>query len=704
MSGAWKFSEKEGIGNLLFDNPGSDVNVLTSEHMRSLDSTLDELSRRKDLKALTLTSAKSRIFVAGADIREIESIHTPEDAVLKADLGKEVFQKLEDLPFPTVCVINGACLGGGLELALACTWRIASFAPAVKIGLPEVNLGILPGFGGSIRLPRLVGLLRGLPLILTGKMCSAEEALKNGMVDALFPEPTLWEDAFAFTKRVSQGTVRRPARKKDAMTFFLEDTPVGRAVVFSRAKKDVLEKTKGHYPAPLWILKLLSKTYGRRGPGVWKKESEYFAKLGATDISKNLIATFFLTEKFKKIRWTKTSVASDGVKKCGIVGAGVMGGAIAQLVSLRDIPVRIKDLNEKALAGALKEAMSLYQKAAARRKLKRHEVENKMDLISAGLTNEGLANCDLIIEAVVEDLGIKQKVFAELSNLTGPGTILASNTSSLPVTRMAEACRHPERVVGLHFFNPVSRMPLVEVIRAERSSDEALERAVLFSRRLGKTAILVADRPGFLVNRLLLPYMNEAAFLLREGWMAPDIDALVESFGMPMGPVELVDQVGIDVGYKVAHVLEEAFGERMKVAPILNEAKEKGFLGKKSKKGFYLYEGKKRSVNTALSGGMGSLRVTAEDALKRMLYVMINEAARCLEEKVVDGAPTVDIGMLLGTGFPPFRGGLLRYADSVGAASIVKDLERFNKQTGAVRFEPCAHLRNLALTSGRFHA
>jgi 3-hydroxyacyl-CoA dehydrogenase / enoyl-CoA hydratase / 3-hydroxybutyryl-CoA epimerase len=365
--------------------------------------------------------------------------------------------------------------------------------------------------------------------------------------------------------------------------------------------------------------------------------------------------------------------------------------------------VRIKDLNEKALAGALKEAMSIYQKAAARRKLRRHEVENKMDLISAGMNNDGLSNCDILIEAVVEDLGIKQKVFAELSNLTGPGTILASNTSSLPVTKMAEVCRNPERVVGMHFFNPVSRMPLVEVIRAAQSSEEAIERTVIFSRRLGKTAIVVADRPGFLVNRLLLPYMNEAAFLLREGWAAQDIDSLAEAFGMPMGPVELVDQVGIDVGYKVAHVLEDAFGERMKAAPILGEAKEKGLLGKKSKKGFYLYEGRKRTPNPALSGGMGSSRVSGDDALKRMLYIMINEAARCLEEQVVDSASTVDIGMLLGTGFPPFRGGLLRYADSAGAFGVVKDLERFQKETGALRFEPCRFLRNLASSSGRFH-
>ncbi len=703
MNEAWSISVSEGIGNLIFDQPASEVNVLTGDNMKALDTQLDALALRQDLKALLISSPKNRIFIAGADIREIESIHAREDAISKADMGKAVFKKLEDLPFPTICVINGACLGGGYELALSCRWRVASFSPAVKIGLPEVNLGILPGFGGSIRLPRLLGLLKALPLILTGRICSAEEALKNGMVDALFPDPTLAQEAFIFAKKVADGSLKRERPKKSWMTRLLEDTLPGRSVVFGRAKKDVLEKTKGHYPAPRWILKLLSKTYGRRGKGVWRAESEHFAELGVTDISKNLIRVFFLTEKFKKMRLTRAAVASDRVHKCGIVGAGVMGGGIAQLVSFRDIPVRMKDLNEQAISGALKEAMGIYQKAVARRKLKRHELENKMGLISAGLTNDGLANCDIILEAVVEDLAIKQKVFAELSNLTGAGTILASNTSSLPVTRMAEACRYPERVVGLHFFNPVSRMPLVEVIRGAQSSDEAIERTVLFARRLGKTAILVEDRPGFLVNRLLLPYMNEAAFLLREGFSPETIDALCENFGMPMGPIELVDQVGIDVGYKVAHVLEEAFGERMKVAPILVEAKEKGLLGKKSKKGFYLYEGRKRTVNPALALDRGSARVSTEDALKRMLWVMVNEAARCLEEKVVDSAATVDVGMILGTGFPPFRGGLLRYADSEGAAAIVKDLERFQKDSQAARFEPSAFLRNLASSNGRFH-
>ena len=702
MSGAWKLSVENGIGNLVFDHPDAEVNILTPEHLKNLSLTLDEVSAQADLKALLITSAKKRIFIAGADIKEIEGISTKEDAFFKAEEGKKVFQKLEDLKVPTFCVINGACLGGGYELALACKYRTASFSYNVKIGLPESNLGILPGFGGSIRLPRLIGLMKALPAIITGRMMSAEEALKAGLVDKLFPELTLLKDSIAFAEAMVRKGCPRPARKKNFMTWFLEDTPMGRSVVFNQARKDVISKTKGVYPAPFEIILLLQKTYGKKGKKVYRLESEHFSKLGTSGISKNLIKVFFLSEKYKKFRWTKLEIKSDGIEKCGVVGAGVMGGGIAQLVSQKEIPVRVKDLNEKALAGALKEAMSIFQSALRRRRIKKHEVERKMNLISVGLDNAGLKNCGMIIEAVVEDLGIKQRVFKELDGLTDKNVILASNTSSLPVTKMAEVCTHPERVIGLHFFNPVNRMPLVEVIRAAQSSEETIERTVQFARRLGKTVILTEDRPGFLVNRLLLPYLNEAAYLLQEGMSSMNIDAIAENFGMPMGPIELVDQVGIDVGYKVAHILQEAFGDRMKVAKVLEDVKAKGLLGKKSKKGFYVYDNGKKTPNPELKTALKT-KVSNEDALKRMIYIMINEAARCLEEKVIDSPGTVDIGMIMGTGFPPFRGGLLRYADSVGIGAIVKDLERFQKEVDPQRFAPCVYLCDLAKKGEKFY-
>lgn len=688
---AWSFSVKEGIGLLLLDDPNSDVNILTSGNLASLDSLLEAIASRKDLEALVVSSAKSRIFVAGADIKEIEAISSEEEAFQKAERGKAIFKKLENLKVPTVCAINGACLGGGAELALSCRYRVASFSPYVKIGLPEVKLGILPGFGGSIRLPRLLGLLKSLPLLVTGRLVSAAEALRLGLVDKLFPEKTLLEDAAIFARRPKRVSLRRTAA-----AWFFEWTLLGRAIVFSKAEKEALQKTEGHYPAPLLILKLLRRTWGKTTDVVFSWESRHFSRLAVTGVSKNLIKAFFLSEKYKKKRWTNSTVSADGVNICGVIGAGVMGGGIAQLVSSRDVPVRVKDINEKALSSALKEAMSVYREALKKRRLKRHEIENKMGLISVGLTTAGLRSSDLVIEAVVEDLGVKQKVFRELSELTGPRTILASNTSSLPVTKMAEGCRHPERIIGLHFFNPVGKMPLVEVVRGAQTSADTIERAVLFARRLGKTALVVEDRPGFLVNRLLLPYLNEAATLLKEGLPPERVDQIAKRFGMPIGPIELIDQVGIDVGAKVAHILEEQFGDRMKVSAVLEEARQKGLFGKKSGKGFYCYDGERKTVNPEIHFSSSRPGVSEEDALKRMTYVMINEAARCLEEKVVESASSVDIGMMMGAGFPPFRGGLLRWADSVGSAAVLKDLERFQKNVDAQRFEPSPVLRRLA--------
>ncbi len=706
MTTAWTLREQDGLGILVFDQPDTEVNILTSRHLAEFDTLLTEIRSKNNLKALLITSAKNRIFIAGADIHEIKRITTEKDAVEKAQQGKAVFQKLEDLLIPTMAVINGACLGGGYELALACKYRAASFSDRVKIGLPEVNLGILPGFGGSIRLPRLVGLLQGLPLILAGRVVSSKDALKYGMVDRLFPEVSLLENSIRWMQDMIQQKTSKPRehKSKGFMGWFFEGTGIGRKLVFKRARKDVIAKSKGFYPAPLEIIRLVEKTYGKVSREAYALESEHFSRLGTTAVSKNLITLFFMSEKYKKLAWTSLKGIKTKIQKCGVIGAGIMGGGIAQLVSDKNIPVRVKDINDKALGGALREARHIYEGALKRRKITKSGLEYKMGLISAGLTTEGLRSCGILIEAVVEDLNVKRKVFQELGDLARPEIILASNTSSLSVTKMAEVTKHPERVIGLHFFNPVHRMPLVEIIRAAQSSEETIERTVQFARTLGKTVIVVKDAPGFLVNRLLLPYMNEAAYLLEEGLSAEQIDHLVEKFGMPMGPIELVDQVGIDVGYKVAHILQDAFGDRMKVAPILEEVKKKGLLGKKSGQGFYLHEGKTKTINPDVKAGSHASGVSTEDALKRMIYMMINEAARCLEEKVVDGPETVDIGMVMGTGFPPFRAGLLHYADSVGVNNIVKDLERFQNTVSRERFQPSAYLLDLARQNKGFYS
>lgn len=700
----WKEIREGSTLILEMDMPDSPVNILTSEYIQELGQLLDGYAKDSTITGMIFTSAKDRIFIAGANINEINGIKTKEDAFAKAEQGKAVLKKLENLKFPTVAAINGACLGGGLELALGCTARVASRSSAVKIGLPEVQLGILPGFGGSVRLPRLIGLTQAMPLILAGKIMSAEDAFKKGIVDKLSPEGNLRESALALL--AESGKKKRSPKKKKLMQWFLEDTFPGRSLVFSKARKEIQSKTKGFYPAPFEVIDLLEKIYpchSQEGT----LESQHFANLATTEVSKSLIALFFMSEKFKKKIWVEGEKISPElkIKKCGVVGAGVMGGGIAQLMSSRGFRVRIKDLNEQALAGALNEASRIYGGALKRRKMKQHEVDVKMGAIMPTLSNDGMKNCEIIVEAVVEDLNIKKKVFQELAELTSGETILASNTSSLPVTEMARDVKHPERVIGFHFFNPVERMPLVEIIRAEQTSNLTLARSVDFARKLGKTVIVTADRPGFLVNRLLLPYLNEAAYLLEQGMTIDAVDKAALDFGMPMGPIELVDQVGIDVGYKVAHILEESFGERMKVCPLLEKVKTSGLLGKKGGKGFYTYQGKEKAVNpTVVAMISGSQAVSAVQAQKRMIYVMINEAARCLEENVIDGPETVDIGMIFGTGFPPFRAGLLRYADSVGCSAIVEDLKRFAEQTKSSRFEPAPYLLSLAQGQKGFYS
>ncbi|NQV03864.1 MAG: enoyl-CoA hydratase/isomerase family protein, partial [Candidatus Omnitrophica bacterium] len=666
------------IAILEFDQPDSKVNVLNRDSMQGLSRVIDELAgkAKSEVAGLIITSKKPDIFIAGADIKEIEKIDSAEKAREVADLGKKIFNRFQNLDLLSVAVINGACLGGGLELALSCKYRVASFSDSLKIGLPEVNLGIIPGWAGTQRLPMLVGLTRGLTMILSGKMISGKNALKYGLVDRLFPDPTLIDDSINFVHELLEKKASVKKKKKGVSQRFLEDTPFGRAIIFSQAKKNVLKRTKGFYPAPLKALEVIKHTYGRDIKKGSIIESEAFGELAITDVSKSLIKVFYLNEEFKKLPWVEPDIKPAAVNKCGIVGAGVMGGGIAQLLSYRDIPTRIKDINCDALESALKTASSLFKYTLKKRKLKKPQVDYKLGLISPTLTYRGFENADIIIETVVENLNIKQKVFSQLSQIASSSAILVSNTSSLPIIKMADVTRAPEMAAGLHFFNPVHRMPLVEVIKSSKTSDQTLATVIAFARRIGKLVIVVKDVPGFLINRILLSYLNEAGYLVEEGMEIGRIDTIVRRFGMPMGPIELIDEVGIDVGYKVVKILEDAYGARMKICPVLERVKEKGLLGKKARRGFYIYKGKKKLPNTEiynLIGSSGRRSISDEVALKRMIYIMVNEAARCLSDRVVDRPHTIDIGMIMGTGFPPFRAGLLRYADSVGIDNIVKD-------------------------------
>ena len=696
MSSILKLRIDKEFAIIEFDQPDSKVNVLSAQVMKDLEEVIAQLEGRGDLKGLCIVSEKPDIFIAGADIKEIENITLKAEAEVKAKEGQKILNTLEKLSIPSIALINGACLGGGLELALACDYRLSCFGDKIKLGLPEVKLGIIPGFGGTKRLPRLVGLLKGVQLITSGEAVSVNEALKIGLVDGLRNQNRLLEEGIEFLKKNPRKRTRYKSKAKGIVNKFLEQSFLGRAILQSQAKKFILKTTKGRYPAPLKALEVMSANYTASLDKALACEAEAFGELAIGSISKNLISVFYLVEKYKKAKWVEAE--PHKIAKCAVLGAGVMGGGIAQAFSAYGVIVRMKDLNFQALGRGLKQARETYDYAVKKRKLKKNQADAGMGLISTTTDYSGFSTADVVIEAVLEDMQVKKKVFAELGEVVKPQAVLASNTSCLSITEMSEGVKNKERVVGMHFFNPVHRMPLVEVIRTPYTSDEAVATIVGLSKKLGKTPIVVKDSCGFLVNRILLPYLNEAGFIVDEGVRFERVDRIMLEFGMPMGPFTLMDEIGLDVGYKVAALLEANFGERMKVAGILKKAYEQKWFGKKVGKGFYLHKAKEKEPNNevyTLALQKQNASLSDEDILKRMLYRMVNEAAMCLEEKVCNESSDVDIGMIMGIGFPPFRGGLIRYGDSIGWDKVIVDLEKFSNKFSPERFKPSVYLIGL---------
>lgn len=705
------YREEKNIGYIEFDLEGSKVNLLTSAVLKELDSILETVRTKTGLDAVVLISKKKDVFIAGADIKEIEQITDPRDGEAKSKAGQDILNKLEDLKIPAIAVIDGVALGGGCELVLACPYRLATFNEKVKIGLPEVNLGILPGFGGTYRLPRLIGLAEGLKMILSAKPVDSRKALRLGLVDRLVPQNGIEGHILKFISDIYQKKIKAnkyARRKLKGINAVLEESLLVQNMVFAQSRKSVLQATKGFYPAPLKAIETVRKNFyeEHRAKGM-DIEAKAFGELAVTDISKNLVKVFYLSEKYRRLKPEGAEeITPAPIHKCGVLGAGVMGGGIAQLLSYKGITVRLKDINYEALALGLRSASKIVQDGVRKRRIPKNEAANMMARITPTLDYSGFANADMVIEAVVENLDIKKKVFSELSKATNPTAILATNTSALSVAAMAEGVSDPSRVVGVHFFNPVHRMPLIEVIKTPATSNQTLATALEFTRRLGKTPIVVKDSCGFLVNRILLGYINEAGRLLEEGGRIEMIDKIMTDFGMPMGPFALSDEVGLDVGIKVLHILEQGIGARFKPVSVFESIQKKGLLGKKSGKGFYRH-GKKRVPNPeieALFRGSASRHFDAHDALTRMLYIMINEAAQCLKEHVVDDPGAVDVGMIFGTGFPAFRGGLLRYADSVGIANIVDDLSRLEYRLQDERFTASTYLLKLKKENKGFYS
>ncbi|HEX6940385.1 MAG TPA: 3-hydroxyacyl-CoA dehydrogenase NAD-binding domain-containing protein [Longimicrobiales bacterium] len=699
----------DGVAWLVFDTPGARVNVLSSDVMRQLDAMLgsvEEGARTGRVKALVVKSGKPGSFIAGADVEEIAGVIDAGDAEAGARAGQQVFRRLERLPIPSIAAIDGICLGGGTELALACTYRIASDRPETRIGFPEVRLGLIPGWGGTTRLPRLVGLRAAVEMIVAGRTVSARHARRIGLVDEAVPATILEARTRRFAwERIDRGP-KRPHARRSLGARLLEETAPGRRLLLWQARKRVMRETKGRYPAPLAALDVLAKTLALPIDAAFELEARTVARLVVSDVCKNLIHVFFLMERAKK---AAPAAEPRPIERVGVLGAGVMGGGIAQLLAAHGIPVRLKDIRPEAIALGLRHAREVFDKAVRRGRLERREAERGMDRIAPTLDYSGFGATDVVIEAVVERMDVKRQVLREVEARLDADAVLASNTSALSITEMANGLAHPENVCGMHFFNPVHRMPLVEIVRGAATSDETLATVFALARRLDKTPVLVNDGPGFLVNRLLAPYLNEAGWLLAEGARIEEVDRVLLDFGMPMGPYRLLDEVGLDVARHVAAILYEAFGDRLLPAPPLVKLAATARLGRKGGRGFYRYEADREvGPDDTLYADLGDTvppeprPIDAGTIRDRCLLVMVNEAARALEDGVVDHPGAVDLALITGTGFPPFRGGLLRYADARGLGEIVDTLEAFEARLG-VRFQPAPLLVQRASAGRGFY-
>ncbi len=683
-------TDEGGLATLTFDSPNRPVNVFDRVAIAELAEIVDGLTERDDIRCLVLLSGKPTNFIAGADVDEIGRITDPKEIEEAVTSVQGIFSTWEDLPFPTVAAVRGTCMGGGTELSLASDYIVISDRANVRIGLPEVKLGIVPAWGGCVRMPRKIGLTAALDIILAGKALRPKKALKVGLADALLPDASFGHEVRRFAERVIAGKTP-PPRKQGFRSRLLEGNPLGRKVVFDQARKQVLKRTAGKYPAPLRAIEVISTGISNGAQAGFAAEARATMELAVSPVCKNLIHLFHLMESSK--RADATAAPARRVESAAVLGAGVMGGGIAQIIADKaDVEVRMKDINEEALAQGMTVAAGLFRKQVKRRWLKKPEAARKMTLLRPSLDYSGFGGVDLVIEAVVERLDIKQRVFADLERETHADAILATNTSSISIDLISAKMERPERSVGMHFFNPVSKMPLVEVIAGSKTSEAATSTVAEFARRLGKTPVVVKDGPGFLVNRLLGFTMAEALWLLDDGFAIEDLDRILRDWGMPMGPLTLIDEVGIDTAVHVGHILVDAFDDRLAFPDWFDRLVDDGRLGAKSGRGFYKYKGGRRqdpdsAVYSLLGIDRSSAQPEAQAVTDRLVLPMLNEAARCLDEGVAASAGDLDLAMIMGTGFPPFRGGLCRWADQQGLKELRGAMERLVEQRGE-RYRP----------------
>ncbi len=688
----------DGVQVLTFDTPASSANVFNRETLSELSTVIDAITVNPNVRGLIFFSAKLAIFIAGADLHEMAQKTDEKDLREMIHFGQQVFNRIADLPIPTVAAIHGACLGGGYELCLACDYRIASDAPCTRIGLPETLLGLLPAWGGSTRLPRLIGLPNALDIILRGRKLAAVPALGLGMIDAVVPYEHLIRAA---VERMAKGMPSRPRH-------VLVNNPLASRVIASRAWAQVWNTGRGHYPAVLKALEVAVSGLSKPLADALALESNAIIGLLKTSACRNLIETFFLQERAKRLHVLTGADAKElpKINMIAVIGAGIMGAGIAQWVSARGHMVILRDINEEKICNGLATIAGLYQQGLKRHTFDRVSARQGMDRIYPNAREVPLTHVDLVIEAAVEKMEVKKLVFQQLAELTRNDAVLATNTSALSVNELATVVKHPERVIGLHFFNPVHTMQLVEIVVGDRTNSVVTERILQFVQGIGKLPVVVKDSPGFLVNRVLMPYLMEAVTLFEMGASVVQIDQAMLDFGMPMGPLRLLDEVGIDVAFHVATHVSEAFSDRMHVPETLRLLMHENHFGRKTGLGFYLHHNHgiqkvndevRRMVTTKQAE-----RMETQDLQERMALALVNEAARCLEEEIVSEPQDVDFAMIMGTGFAPFRGGPLRYADSLEIPQLVMTLNRLAEEVHP-RFMACDLLQDMAKAGKSFY-
>ncbi len=687
---AFKLSiDEQNIAWLSIDVVGEKMNTLQAAFAQEMEAIFAQLSEAgKGIKGLVIHSLKPDNFIAGADVRMLEACKSAEEAQALAEKGQQMFQQLSDLPYPVVAAIHGPCLGGGLELALACDYRISTDSGKTKLGLPEVQLGLLPGSGGTQRLPRLIGLLPSLDLILTGKQLRAKKAKKLGIVDAVVPETILLEVAKSF---VEKNTGKNKAKQKvSTKEKLIANTGLGRKVIFEQATKKTHEKTRGNYPAADAILEVIRFGLEKGFEQGQKKEAQRFGELVMTPESKALRSIFFATTEMKKDLGSDASPAK--IERAAVLGGGLMGAGISHVsVAKAKVPVRIKDVSNDGVLNAMQYNYKLFEKQKKRRIISKAQLQSQMLQLSGGIDFTRFKHTDIVIEAVFEDLELKQTMVSDVEQNAKPTTIFATNTSSLPIKQIAEKAARPENVVGLHYFSPVEKMPLVEVIPHEGTSAETVATVVEFARKQGKTPIVVKDCAGFYVNRILAPYMNEAAQVLMANQPIESLDKALLNFGFPVGPITLLDEVGVDIGAKIIPILVNELGERFKGPDVFDKLLNDNRKGRKSGKGFYTYKGKKKEVDKSVYKLLGlnpEAKQSEKDMALRCVLPMLNEAVRCLDEGIIRSPRDGDIGAIFGIGFPPFLGGPFRYMDQIGLAKLVEIMNDHATQYGD-RFAPC---------------